>query len=47
MIPIAIGFLNPFGIALNPMIAGLAMTISSLTVVFNALRLRNLKLEIE
>lgn len=47
MIPIAIGFLKPFGIALNPMIAGLAMTISSLTVVFNALRLRNLKLEIE
>lgn len=44
MIPIAIGFLKPIGISLNPMIAGIAMTISSLTVVFNALRLKRMKL---
>ena len=40
MIPIAIGFLKPIGISINPMIAGLAMTLSSLTVILNALRLR-------
>lgn len=43
MIPIAIGFLKPFGITLNPMVAGAAMTISSLTVVLNALRLKRWK----
>lgn len=46
MIPVAIGILSPFGITLSPMIAGLAMTISSLTVVFNALRLKNIKLSL-
>ncbi len=40
MIPIAIGVLKPFGISMNPMFAGFAMTISSLTVVFNSLRLK-------
>lgn len=40
MIPIACGILQPFGIAMNPMIAAFAMTISSLTVVLNALRLK-------
>ena len=40
MIPIAIGVLKPIGISINPMIAGLAMTLSSLTVILNALRLR-------
>ena len=40
MIPIAAGILQPFGITLNPMIAAFSMTISSLTVVLNALRLR-------
>ena len=40
MIPIACGVLNPFGISMNPMIAAFAMTVSSLTVVLNALRLR-------
>ena len=44
MIPIAIGILKPFGITINPMIASLAMVFSSVTVVLNALRLRNIKM---
>ena len=40
MIPIAIGFFKPFHLAMNPSIAGIAMTFSSLTVVFNSLRLK-------
>ena len=40
MIPIACGILQPSGITMNPMIAAFAMTISSLTVVLNALRLK-------
>lgn len=40
MIPIAIGFLKPIGISMNPMVASLAMTLSSLTVVFNSLRIK-------
>ncbi len=43
MIPVAVGILKPFGISMNPMIGALAMTLSSLTVVFNALRLRIIK----
>lgn len=41
MIPVACGVFIPFGIELNPMIAALAMTLSSLTVVVNALRLKS------
>ena len=40
MIPIACGVLEPLGIVMNPMIAAFAMTISSLTVILNALRLK-------
>ena len=40
MIPIACGILIPVGVKMNPMIAAFAMTISSLTVVLNALRLK-------
>ena len=40
MIPIACGVLEPLGIGMNPMIAAFAMTISSLTVILNALRLK-------
>ena len=45
-IPVATGLLYPFfGILLNPMIAGAAMAMSSLTVVSNANRLRWLKID--
>ena len=40
IIPVAIGILRPIGITLNPMIASLAMVFSSLTVILNALRLK-------
>lgn len=40
MIPVAAGILEPLGITMNPMFAALAMTISSITVVLNALRLK-------
>lgn len=45
MIPIACGILKPFGIELNPMIAAFSMTISSLTVVLNALRLSKMSIK--
>ena len=40
MIPIAMGLLSPLGICMSPMFGSIFMTISSLTVVFNSLRLR-------
>lgn len=45
MIPIACGILKPFRIELNPMIAAFSMTISSLTVVLNALRLSKMSMK--
>lgn len=42
MIPIACGAFMKFGLTINPMIGSLAMTLSSLTVVINALRLKNM-----
>ena len=44
-IPIAAGVLYPFfGLLLSPMIAGAAMSLSSVSVISNALRLRRMKL---
>ena len=44
MIPIAIGLLKPIGICINPMIASAAMVFSSITVILNALRLKNIRM---
>ena len=42
MLPVAVGLLTPFGITINPMMAALAMTISSVTVTLNSLRLKRI-----
>ena len=45
-VPLAAGVLYPvFGLLLSPMIAALAMSLSSVSVIDNALRLRALNLE--
>ena len=45
-IPLAAGLFYPFfGWLLNPIIAGAAMSLSSVSVIANALRLRNIKLK--
>ncbi len=43
LIPVAAGVLLPFGLRLNPMLAGVAMGLSSLFVLTNSLRLKGLK----
>lgn len=44
MIPIAMGLFGNFGISINPMFASIAMMFSSITVILNALRLKNTEL---
>jgi len=45
-IPVAAGILYPFfGILLSPMIAAIAMSFSSVSVILNSLRLRNAKID--
>ena len=43
MIPVSMGLLRPWEISINPMFAGFAMVISSLTVILNSLRLKKVK----
>jgi Cu+-exporting ATPase len=44
-IPVAAGILYPwFGLLLSPMLAGVAMSLSSVSVILNALRLSHAKL---
>ena len=42
MIPIAMGLFKGLGISINPIIASIAMILSSLTVEFNTLRLKRI-----
>ena len=44
MIPIAAGVLIPLGITMNPMFAAFSMTISSVTVTLNSLRLKKIRI---
>ena len=44
MIPISMGLLNCVGIHINPMFASAAMVLSSLTVILNTLRLKNINI---
>lgn len=45
-VPLAAGILYPvFGVLLSPMVAALAMSLSSVSVISNALRLRRVKLD--
>lgn len=45
-VPVAAGVLYPFfGILLSPMIAAAAMSLSSVSVIANALRLKTVKLD--
>lgn len=40
MIPLAMGLFKPFNLTINPMLASIAMILSSLTVILNTLRIK-------
>ena len=42
MMPLAAGIFENIGLTMNPVIASIAMTLSSITVLVNSLRLRRL-----
>ena len=44
-VPVAAGVLYPFGLQMSPMLAALAMSLSSVSVIGNALRLRTVPLD--
>lgn len=44
MIPVACGIFEFIGLKVNPMLASIAMVLSSITVILNALRLKKIKL---
>jgi len=44
MLPLAAGALSSFGVALSPILASVAMSLSSVTVVTNSLRLARFKM---
>ena len=44
-VPVAAGVLYPFGLQMSPMLAALAMSLSSVSVIGNALRLRAVSLD--
>ncbi|MBK6684372.1 MAG: cation-translocating P-type ATPase [Deltaproteobacteria bacterium] len=44
MLPLAMGLFSPWGLRLSPVLAAVAMSVSSVTVVLNSLRLQNFRI---
>jgi len=43
MLPLAMGLFSPWGLRLSPILAAVAMSLSSVTVVMNSLRLQHFR----